>query len=250
MTPLRTGTYNCEHGHPEKVHAEMILWKFEELALDVLGLDEARDYLDLVEDLAASAGHQVVCFHTDEQDRGGDQVAFLVRGGHTVSTAWIFKAGIGWHRRGGGRMAPMHVLAAVVDGDLLMQGHAPVGAWTTGGWRGRRFVGPLLRRIAYRGFVRRVRRAFDLHRDLRVIFWMDANATPDTRGRWSPEWLREQVGGQFARPHKNTGHGEIDFAITRGFTTVVCDLMPDPDAFPDGRPMPRSDHKLVYADHV
>jgi hypothetical protein len=107
----------------------------------------------------------------------------------------------------------MQPIAVRYNGAWFVGIHAPVQAWvaTKGG---RRWIGSLTRRIAYRGFMIRLA-SFAGRRKGPLLFIGDWNATPDTSGRYSPNWLRNKIKGEFVRPNVSTGHGEIDFGIKR-----------------------------------
>lgn len=232
----RSGFYNVQYGHPKRAHARMIFERFEAEDLDVLCLTEAHDYVGELRDIARKKGHRLLVVHGQ---RGSDQQVILVRKGRHVGRVWSFTAGATYYAPSGAARVATQPLAAIVDDIVYVCAHAPVKAWNGG--RIRRFTGPALRKLAYRKFVRRLRGVFAGHPNRTVVVWADWNATPVTRGRWSPVWLRDKVGGRFARPHANTGHGEIDFAlVARGHVSDVK-VRPDPPR------MPHSDHKLVVA---
>jgi hypothetical protein len=207
---------------------------FERGRLDVLCLTEARDYIGALRGLAKQNGDTLLSINNGK--RGSNQCAMLVRKGAHIGKVWSIRAGTGWRRAGGGWMAPMQPLCAIIDGEVYVAGHAPVSAWQATP-RGRKFIGPLARRVAYRGFVKRLAKVAKRHKGHPVKLWCDWNATPDTTGRYSPNWLRQEIGGRFARPHTSTGHGEIDFCI------VVGDQASDVSAL-DAKP---GDHKMVMA---
>lgn len=227
----RVGTLNAQYGHNPEDHAEKILDLFEEHDLDVLCLQESKDYVYDFMWQAEVRGHTFLV--SDSKKRGADQCTILVREGLDVEKFRGFRAGTGWPMEGGGWRAPMRPLGAKVNGVWYVSLHAPVGAWMPGEMRGRRFVGGALRRAAYVGFVVRLRKFFRQHK--RVVMLGDWNCTPDSKGRWSPRWLVSQVKAQIRRPWVGTGHGEIDFAIAHN---VV--LLPGAETYPGP-----GDHKLV-----
>lgn len=240
MTALRTGTWNLQYGHPIDAKAKAVLAAFERSGLDVFALTEAHDYIDALKVLAEAAGHRLLFVRTR---KGSDNNALLVRRGIVVASYWSFVAGTGWSRLGGGWMQPMQPLAAhlVVNGRnlVVVAAHAPVAAWVPKGGV-YRWTGAIRRRIAYRGYVSRLKKVFDRTQHPVIVFG-DWNAEPTTKGNYSPEWLRAQVGGDFSRPLVSTGHGEIDFAITRGIVTEHCTI--DPKAM-------GSDHRCVEAHQI
>lgn len=237
-THTKVGWYNVQDGHPAAAHAQMILRRFEDEHLDALALSEMHDYNHHVVKLAKEAGHRLV-YKTTAKHPAGDNVAILVRKGVKVGRHWSFKAGTPYHAPGGGLRRAQHMLVCEVDDIPVCTVHAPVHAWTTTK-RGRIWGGPLLRRIAYRRFVKRLR-SFARRHPGPLILPGDWNANPTTDGAYSPDWLRREIGGQFARPHQSTGHGEIDFAIVRGLHVTDCRVLPNPKG------LPHSDHRLVVA---
>lgn len=210
MPQIRLGALNAQYGHAPKAHAEKILRIFENEKLDVLLITESRDYNNELAELARVQGHK---FCVRRVRKGSDQCTAIVRHPEKLGSFFTFKAGGGWFRAGGGKMAPMQPIAVKYDGAWFVGVHAPVQAWVATRV-GRKFIGPVLRRTAYRGFMRRLR-AFARKRVGPLVFIGDWNATPDNRGVYSPNWLRAQINGEFARPNESTGHGEIDFAIKR-----------------------------------
>jgi hypothetical protein len=243
VTGTRSGTLNCEYGHAPKRHARRIIDEFDRLHLDVLCLNESRDYNRHLAKLAKARGYRLLVRRTQQ---GSDQCTALVRAPALVDRVWTFEAGPGWIRQGGGHMAPMQPLAFIYDGVLYVSGHAPVAAWLPGNMKGiRKWIGGALRLASYRGFMRRLALLAKRHPDLPIVMWCDWNATPGTRGPWSPQWLRRRMRGQIVTPGVDTGHGEIDFAIVCG----VRILGPAKARFPHvpGRAGWPGDHKLVHA---
>jgi hypothetical protein len=232
-----SGPFNMERGHPPAAHAKRTVEIFCEEGFDVLCLSECHDYLPHLIKEAQDAG--VVLLYKDEK-RGDDQNTILVKPEREVGDVWSFEAGSGWFTKSGAKHVPMQPLAAVIDGVLYISGHAPVTAWVVSGKFGRRFVGPVLRRLAYQGFVRRLRRVYRHHTHRPVVAWCDWNATPDTRGLWSPNWLRRKVAGRFIRPAVSTGHGEIDFAVATRVVRVTYVRAWWPKGW-------KGDHKIVKA---
>lgn len=233
MTEIRVGALNAQYGHKQAPHAAKIIRIFEAENLDILLITESRDYNN---ELAAQARKKGYRLLVHREGHGSDQCTALVRDPEKVGRSFTFKAGRGWFRRGGGTMAPMQPIAVRYDGAWFVGVHAPVQAWVATR-RGRRWIGPILRRVAYRGFMRRLR-AFARRRQGPLLFIGDWNATPDERGMYSPNWLREQIDGEFARPNETTGHGEIDFGIKRGMKLKT----PVKAYFPTNFP---GDHKFI-----
>lgn len=231
VTATTVGTWNVEHGHPVKEHATTILRRQVEERVRVLALTELGDYAAALD----GADPRRVLLWVPGPENVKSQGLLVPVGAQvgqvrSIPTPATYRAPDGSLRRSA---CP---LLAEVDGVLYVVVHAPVGAWTTGRWPGRRFVGPIRRRLAYRAYVRRLLRVFRAHPHTPLVVIGDWNATPDTRGRWSPEWLRRKAGAAYLRPHASTGHGEIDFALVRGVrgTLTVRHTHPEP-----------SDHLLV-----
>lgn len=235
----RSGTLNAEYGHAPEKHARKIVREFDRIPLEVLCLNESRDYNRVLTRMARRRGYRLVVRRTQQ---GSDQCTALVRDPEKLGAAWTFEAGPGWARAGGGRMAPMQPLAFWYDGVLYVSLHAPVAAWEPGAVRGiRKWRGGIQRRLAYRAFMRRLVLFAERHPDVPIVMWGDWNATPQTRGPWSPRWLARKIGGRIVSAGVDTGHGEIDFAIVRGIRTARRARA----GFPRGR-WP-GDHKLVHA---
>lgn len=210
MPEIRVGALNAQYGHARARHAAKIIRIFNDEQLDVLLITESRDYNKHLAEMARRRGFKLCVRHTQ---RGSDQCTALVRDPKKLLSFFTFQAGRGWFREGGGSMAPMQPIAVRYDGAWWVGVHAPVRAWVAT-HSGRKFIGPLLRRVAYRGFMVRLR-AFARRRSGPLMFIGDWNATPDNRGIYSPNWLRSQIDGQYVRPNESTGHGEIDFGIKR-----------------------------------
>lgn len=236
---MKSAIWNVEYGHDPVSHATRILYWFEQQDIDVLCITEGRDYLPALRNLCHNRGHQMCSDHGNRP--GSDQCFIIVKQGIRVDRVWSIVAGNGWNRVGGGKMQPMQPLCVEIEGKrIFISAHAPVGAWVVRP-RGRAWVGAKMRRLAYRGFTVRLAKVFNTHPKHSVTCWADWNASPTTRGMWSPNWLREQVKGVFMRPHQNTGHGEIDFAITddEKASRVVAE---NPPGWP-------GDHLCVIASH-
>lgn len=234
---MRAGIYNVQHGHPVPAHVSMILSRFDGLGIDVLALTEVADYVDALQARAARHGHTVLFKDGTTADRSQ---AFLVRKGVHIGRCWSIPIAATYYATNGDLRHSQPPYAATLNGIVFVVGHAPVGAWTTSK-RGRRFVGPIRRRLAYRAYMLRLARVFRrAHHP--VIAWCDWNCTPAARGRWSPNWLRTKVGGTFVRPGHSTGHGEIDYAIAGGIIAAACVTRGNPAG------LPHSDHFLVTAD--
>lgn len=196
------GTYNVQLGHPVRPHVTMILRQAKRHHLEVLALQEARGYVRALQRRAPRAGYQVVTC----RDR---QNPFLVRSHLAVEAQGCFRPAGAWYSPDGERRRTHQIGWIRVDGTTYVSVHAPVHAWV-----GRCFCGPDARRAAYREFIRDVRRFAAHHRPYVVLG--DWNARPWNRGRWSPNHLRRSLEARWARPHRGTGHGEIDYAITKG----------------------------------
>lgn len=230
MTTHRVGTYNVEPGHrPVERHAAMIEDRFDAERLDVLALQEASDY---VRELARTTKHRLLWVPGAENVKCH---ALLVKKDARVEGIRSIDTPATYYATNGARRRSSCPLVAHVDGVMYVVIHAPVGAWTAGR-HGRHFYGPLRRRLAYRAYVRRLLHVFAAHPDVHIVVLGDWNAAPDTRGLWSPDWLRRKGKAAFIRPHESTGHGEIDFAIVRRVTGFlnVRHTSPEP-----------SDHRLV-----
>lgn len=230
----RVGTYNVQHGHPVTAQANMILTRFEAERLDVLAVLEAGDYVHTLARLAAAAGHTLLYVP------GAENVisqAILVREGceigrvHSVDTPATYYAPDGSLRRSS---CP---LVAHIDGVVYVAVHAPVQAWVAGP-RGRRFTGPIRRRIAYRRYINRLLLIFKRHAHAAVCMLGDWNSTAAARGPFSPYSLAKRAGARLIFTKASTGHGPIDGAVARGCHMELHVVPNDPD-------LPKSDHLLV-----
>ena len=230
----RVGMYNVEYGHPVNEHARMIMKRFEDKQLDVLGLTEVADYVHALQKLAEDAGHRLL--YVDGPENVKSQ-AILVRSGvkigkvHSVPMAATYFATNGDVRRS---CCP---LVADLDDNIYAAVHAPVGAWTAGRG-GRHFLGPIRRRIAFIRYVNRLVRIFKNHPGKPVRLLGDWNVTPDASGPNSAQSLCKRTGAHIIRPHASTGHGEIDFEVAR-------DTSGELHVQPNEPKLPRSDHFLV-----
>lgn len=237
-TQYRIGQYNAEYGHPKAAHATMILWRFQHLDLDALCVEEAGDY---VAELVKQAPSHITVVHRHPR-RGADQQIILVRKDrHKIGGVYSFRAGLPYGTIRGGTMFAESPLMVHLDHRIvLLARHAAVEAWVAGRG-GRHWIGAIGRRLAYAASQRRLLKVFNNHKGQSVLVMGDWNATPNTKGRYSPNWLRRKVDGVFVRPHRSTGHGEIDFGIGTNLKVLCCAVDPNPKG------MPHSDHDLVWA---
>lgn len=244
MTTIRAATYNVEFGHAPSPHARMIMDRFEHEQIDILAMQEVNDYLPALKKICKP--HQLIY---SRKGRGANHVAFLIRDGIKtgdgikIGKHWSFRAGVWYKSTDGHPMAPARPLAVRAAGATFLTLHAPVHAWVAGP-HGHTFTGPRLRRIAYQTFIARLRLFVWRNRKTPIVMLGDWNATPppNTMGAWSPAYLASSIGGRFVRPFASTGHGEIDYAITRGMDSLGCHVRVAPPN------LPRSDHSLVVAD--
>jgi hypothetical protein len=211
MPSLRVGALNAQYGHAPRAHAEKIIRIFDDEKLDILLITESRDYNIELSDIARDHGYKLVVHRVR---RGSDQCTALVRDNNKVKTSRSFRAGRGYFRANGGTMAPMQPIAVKYAGTWFVGVHAPVQAWVATA-SGRKWIGPLLRRVAYRGFAIKLVQ-FAKNHPGPIVLIGDWNAAPNTQGKYSPDWIKDQIRGSFIRPFESTGHGEIDFAIRRG----------------------------------
>lgn len=229
------GTYNVQYGHPIEAHAEMILKRFEDEKLDVLALVEVADYVHALSGRAELAGHHLIF----EPGPGAVRnQALLVRGGHKVEHEHSIPMDATYFAPGGALRHSEPPLAVHVDGILYVVVHTPVGAWTPS-LGGRRFLGPIRRRIAFHKYVDRLGVVFVHHQGNPVVILGDWNTTPDASGNNSAKELAAQHGARVLRPGASTGHGEIDFFVVRGVIGAVHVV---PNATNERE---RSDHLLV-----
>lgn len=230
----RVGFHNLEHSHEPEKHVRLTLARFEKLKLDVLGVSEGRDYLAEFIKQGEALGHQVI--HDKSSIKGSDQCYIIVRKGQKVSASWSIEAGSSWFNTKGNKVPPPRPMIAIIDGMTFIAGHAPVAAWRPTK-SGRKFIGPYLRRLSYGRFVSRIAKVYK--RQKNVVGGFDWNNSPVATGKYSVVWLRNQVGGSFARPGRSTGHGEIDFfLVDKGVTH-------NKGHWAEGAP---SDHDLVWTD--
>lgn len=207
---IKSGALNAQYGHAPRAHAEKILRVFDDEKLDILLITESRDYNHDLSRLAQANGYKLIVHRVR---KGSDQVTALVRDPLRVNRSKVFRAGTPYFRAGGGTMAAPQPLAVRYKGTWFVGVHAPVQAWVATR-TGRKWIGPLLRRVSYAAFANRLVN-FARNHPGPLVMLGDWNATPETGGRYSPNWIREQINGTFARPFESTGHGEIDFGIKR-----------------------------------
>lgn len=221
------GTYNVEHGHPVQNHVTMILRDANKYDLSVLGLGETQDYAPALRRAAPADDYRLI----------GSDNALLVKRGLPVGARGSFRPAGSWFTTRGRVHRQTPVTWARVKGITYAAIHAPVHAWVATRY-GRKFIGPARRRAAYRFFVQRVIRFARWHNHRPLVIMGDWNANPDTRGLYSPNYLRRKIGGHYLRPHTSTGHGEIDFAIARGIRGANVHVRPN-------LRVAQSDHRLV-----
>jgi GH25 family lysozyme M1 (1,4-beta-N-acetylmuramidase) len=212
----RVGSYNAEFGHrPVKAWAEQIIARLETQKLDVLAVDEAQDYFDVLKTLAEAKGHTVV------GSGKGSRNALVVRKGLSVSNVRTVPGDVTtWFNPHGHPMSMPRPVVADIDGVTYVVIHAPVDAWEAHPHGGRTLTGPELRVQAYKDFTTNLV-AFFAATPGPVTVLGDWNASPVTVGKFSPSWVADQVDARFFRPFASTGHGEIDFGITRGASTIT-----------------------------
>ncbi|GAB2970377.1 hypothetical protein [Nocardioides montaniterrae] len=233
---MKVGWYNVEYGHPVREHVAMILARFERERLDTMMLTEVADYAARLKIEAAKVGYALV---TKGSTHAELNQAILVRGGVHIGKVWTIPMKASYFARNGDVRRSQPPLVARLNGINHVVVHAPVHAWVPGKG-GRHFTGPIRRRLAYRAYMLRLARAVK-RMAWPAIMGPDWNANPDTHGRWSPAWLAHKIGGEIVRPHASTGHGEIDFAITKGIRLTNVRVRPNPPG------LPHSDHLLVTA---
>lgn len=204
------GGYNVEIGHDHEAWAHMIIRRFREEDLEVLALNEISEYAHALESLLPDS-MRLLWIKTPINSRNA---ALLVRKNLSVGRVRSIDMPATYYAPDGSLRRSSNPLVAVVDDVMYVVVHLPVGAWMLrrSGWH---WVGPLRRRIAYRRYILRLLSLIRAHPRQKIVIIGDWNATPETVGRWSPNWLRREAGAHFIRPHENTGHGEIDFAIVR-----------------------------------
>ncbi len=210
----RVSTMNVEFGHrPVDKWAAMILDRFETLKIDVFAIEEGQDYFAALKPLAEAKGHTLLGHGTNSRN------ALLVRKGHKVGPVGTVPGKVTtWFTPSGHTQSMAQPVVATVDGVTYVVIHAPVDAWVVGKG-GRTLTGPANRVQAYKDFT------YNLVKFLGtvsgpVVVLGDWNATPDTKGTYSPLWVETQTKSAFARPNQTTGHGEIDFGIVRGASKI------------------------------
>lgn len=232
-TVHRVGTWNVQYGHPVAAHVQIILDEFETNHLDVLLLQEDRDYVHALDIAARKAGHTLVWFSAAEKGQGADQQAILVRGERDLGQTWTFEAGTGYYKKGGGEMPPMQPVCALVDEIAYGSVHAPVSV----NWPDDKPVGPVRRVTAYIGFSRRLLRLFNrqTRKGRALCIGGDWNATRKDHGLATPNWLAKLAGALIVALPGGTGHGPIDFPIVKGCRASNVKV----------HPARVSDHRLV-----
>lgn len=233
----RVSTFNVEYGHkPVDAWAKMILDHFETNKIEVMAIDESEDYFQALKKIAEAKGHRLL------GNSPTSRIAILVRRGLTVTSTTTVPGNVTtWKMPNGGTGSMAHPVVAKINGVNYVAIHAPVQAWVPNGHGGHHLAGPPERVQAYKDFTANLVRFVNALSGPVVVLG-DWNCPPGPLGAYSPDSVRAQIGAIFARPFKNTGHGEIDFGIVRGAHVSGVTVVPQP-AVGD-----HSDHMQVYFD--
>lgn len=195
---LRGGTFNLLYGRdPARVVEEV--WTF--LDAGQLGFVCTQETADYVDALRASRLRVI----------GSGETCIVVHPRVKVRARRRFSYGDGWTTIRGGHHPPVVMWQALLDDWLTVRSvHLP----TPSDWQGGRLDAPPERaddlRAASRGLVRYLRQG-----GARIAAG-DYNEPPETRGVFSPHWIASETGSAIDAPVKGSGHGRIDYVLSRG----------------------------------
>jgi len=208
-------TFNAEFGHrPTAKWAAMIVERLETKGVDVLAIEEAQDYVPDLMRLAKEHGHTLVGHGRNSRN------ALLVRSGLKVEPLGTVPGDVAtWMTPDGRPQSMAEPVVAKVGRITYVVIHAPVHAWVVAKG-GRSLSGPDRRVQAYKDFTTNLV-SFIQDTPGRVVVLGDWNATPDTVGQFSPQWVAAKTGSVFVRPNASSGHGEIDFGIVKPAVKVA-----------------------------
>lgn len=191
---LAVGTYNLEVGRDRAVVTSEVQRLLESRDLDVLAVQEALTYTPT---LARSLpGYHVVYNGRDLSSRDS---AVIVRDGLQTTDARVFRlGGDGWPKwNGPGRHHPRSATSVTVEGVQVVSVHLPPG-------------GPYAAQLDQReAFRTNIGTLAEVAGSGPVVLAGDWNASPATRGAYSPATLASSIGATI------TGDG-IDYAMARG----------------------------------
>lgn len=200
---LRIGLWNVERDRNRQlvvgqVHDVMALHQ-----LDALLVCEASDYI-----AALRAERSLLVRPTagvTSERSGSTETCIVVRPGVDVGSGWIVRlTRAGWITVRGGRTAPKWMPTVLLDGWLRVAVvHTPPSCRFRNGKHGP--VGPVRRVAAYVALMRRVR-TFARRRPggRSLLIAGDWNATPASRGTYSPAWLARSGRLRIAKPKVGT----------------------------------------------
>ncbi len=223
---LRVGTFNLLYGRNERVDRDEVIRACDEFNLDVLVVQEAAQYADLLDHIPGYTYY--VNWRGKISDR---QVGILVHYSVPVTGKRFLTKGDGWYTEGGAYHGPVTIPIVRIIGGLRIAGwHLP----TPTVWKRGKLVGPKERIDDYRASV------------LWAVGWIkkkrmiigDMNEPPWTDGELTPKDVAKRTGGFLAAPTRNAAaHGTIDYLIGIGFRVLnVIEVMDLPE---------KSDHNLV-----
>jgi hypothetical protein len=214
---LRGGTWNMERDRDPEVAAREAFRIIDDHNLDFLCIQECSHYLKALR-MESRAGrddggtHDLIAFNFEP---GRAESAILVRRTLTHGKGYQVRATrAGWITVRGGTTPPKYLTTVLLDGWLrvVCLHTAPSVRWRQG-----RIVGPIRRVVSMRQLTRAVVRLARRRPEHPLFIAGDWNATPDTRGRWSPHWVGRMIGGRVIAPKLGThGRRTIDFAVIRG----------------------------------
>lgn len=209
---MRLGLWNALRGREPRDVAAIAASIIREHDLDALAVTEAQQY---VRAFSRLPGLRVVAFC---EHPGQANTALLVRvpvkvsGMHTRRMTWH-----GWITVRGSRTPAKWLTSAVVGRVRVAVVHLPPSQR----WRGDAMTGPVRRVAATIVHMRRLRSWLGKRRRPTIVVG-DFNATPGTRGRWSPAWVAENTRSRIVAPDQPThGRRVIDYAIARNLTATA-----------------------------
>lgn len=207
---LRGATYNVERDRsPKDVHRW--LGKFAKSnKLDFVQVQEINGYHKALNSIP---GYKLVTF-PKAKDHG--ESGILVRDGLLQQHAHYLQPKGGWTTVRGGHAAARSPVMVKLAGWLEVASvHQPPSV----DWKHGKMVGPENRVDTYRytseAVAKFAQRQVAAHPHDGLLIGGDWNEAASTRGKYSPNWIASQA-GMTTHGGRNTGHGPIDYELSRG----------------------------------
>jgi hypothetical protein len=230
MEEYRIGTFNCLYGrNPRKVLDEI---KHACLTnrLDVLIVQEAKDYYH---GLLHLYDFNYYCGVTSDSHK---QVGILVNEQHGVTRVRLKEAGDGWRTEGGAYHGPVATPQLLVNGKLAVKGvHLP----TPSMWKNGKLHGPPERVDDLKATMSQITTWFKPKKGSNAVKVVggDWNEPPTTKGEFSPSAIAAASGAHIHSTNQKSPHGNIDYFMVKG-------LYQFKNMYQDDELQERSDHEL------